>query len=196
MNFPLLLETVRSLSLRRHWLALLFAGAACALQGCNGPPAPSPTPNPHPQHFVRLKITVEKGSEVNRIEVASQWVVSDLACAPVIWPAGNTRVKQVNVPERVEKIGDTYIATIVMDRFLRDKCEWTNGGVDAKAFHGNYGVSVIATNSDVINGKTTYHLTCLTRPFVDVGTCASRDEESFYKSEDKNAFNVTVERVP
>lgn len=101
VSFPLLLETVRPLSLRRYWLALLFVGAACALQGCNGPPAPSPTPNPHPQHTVKLKITVEKGSEVNRVEVASQWVVGDLSCAPVIWPAGNTRVKQVTVQEQV-----------------------------------------------------------------------------------------------
>lgn len=196
VNFPPLLETVRPLSLRRYWLALLFAGAACALQGCNGPPAPSPTPNPHPQHTVKLKITVEKGSEVNRVEVKSLWVVSNLSCAPVIWPAGNTRVKQVEVPERVEKMGDSYIATIVMDRFLHDKCEWINGGLGARVFRGGYWLSNITINNDVVQGKTIYQLTCLTRPFVDVGTCAPRDEESFYKSEDKNAFNVTVEKVP
>lgn len=193
VSFPLLLETVRPLSLRRYWLALLFVGAASALQGCNGPPAPSPTPNPHPQHTVKLKITVEKGSEVNRVEVASQWVVGDLSCAPVIWPAGNTRVKQVTVQEQVEKVGDDYIATIIMDRFLTDKCHWINGGPNITYFHDNHRLSIDGLNDDILHGKKVQDVTCLTNPFVEVGTCGLRDEESFYKSEDRNAFNATVE---
>jgi hypothetical protein len=48
-------------------------------------------------------------------------------------------------------------------------------------------------NEEVLQGKSVDRVTCLTRPFVNVGTCGLRDEESFYKSEDKNAFNATVE---
>jgi len=171
----------------------LLVFAACALQGCDGPPAPSPTPNPHPQHTLKLKITVEKGAEVNRVEVQSNWVVGNIGCAPIIWPAGNSRVKQVDVPEQVEKLDGSYVATIVLDRFLPDKCQWVNGGPDVRLFHDAYLLSSIGVNGEVLRGERTLKLTCLTRPFVDVGVCGLRDEESFYKSEDKNAFNATVE---
>lgn len=186
-------EPVGQLALRWRWLAPVFACAACALQGCDGPPAPSPTSNPHPQNTVKLKITVQKGSEVNRVEVQSLWVVTNLGCAPVIWPAGNTRVKQVEVQEPVKKVGDEYIATIIMDRFLTDKCHWVNGGPDITYFHNDYVLSVEGLNNNILYGKSAPDVTCLTRPFVDAGVCGMRDEESFYKSEDKNAFNASVQ---
>ena len=175
-----------------RWLVPLLVCLVCVLQGCDGPPAPSPTPNPHPQHTIKLKITVEK-SQVNRVEVQSLWVVGNIGCAPIIWPAGNSRVKQVDVSEQVEKVGDSYIATIVLDRFLPDKCQWVNGGLGINLFHDAYLLSGIGVNGEVLRGERTLKLTCLTRPFVDVGVCGLRDEESFYKSEDKNAFNATVE---
>lgn len=119
----------------------LFVCAVCGLQGCNGTPAqsglpaPSPTPNPHPTHIQKLKISVEKSSEVNRVAVESLWVVGDLSCAPVAWPSGATKIKQVNVPEKVVKVGDDYIATLVMDRFLPDQCRWTGGGYGIRFYH-------------------------------------------------------------
>ena len=176
-----------------RWSVSILACAMSALSGCANPPAPSPTPNPHPQQTVKVKITVEKGSEVNRVEVTSQWVVSDLACAPVIWPAGNTRVKQVTVQEQVKKLGNDYVATIIMDRFLADKCHWINGGPNITYFHDNHRLSVEGLNDGVLHGKKIKDVTCLTNPFVIAGTCGLRDEESFYKSEDKNAFNATAE---
>ena len=130
---------------------------------------------------------------MNRVEVQSLWVVGNIGCAPIIWPAGNSRVKQVDVSEQVEKVGDSYIATIVLDRFLPDKCRWLNGGSGVRFFHDDYLLSVDGVNDDVLQGKNVDKVTCLTRPFVNVGTCGLRDEESFYKSEDKNAFNATVE---
>jgi hypothetical protein len=130
---------------------------------------------------------------VNRVEVLSNWVVGNIGCAPIIWPAGNSRVKQVDVPEQVEKVGNSYVATIVLDRFLPDKCRWANGGPDVRFFHDGYLISVDGANDEVLQGKSVDRVTCLTRPFVNVGTCGLRDEESFYKSEDKNAFNATVE---
>jgi hypothetical protein len=142
---------------------------------------------------VRLKISVEKGSEVTRVQVKSLWVVGNLSCAPLIWLAGNRRVKQVEVLERVEKMGDSYVATLFKDRFLPDKCHWVGGAAGVRFFNGNYLLSVLGVNNEVLSGKKTLEMTCLTRPFVEVGTCGLRDEESFYKSEDKHAFNITVE---
>jgi hypothetical protein len=168
---------------------------ACALQGCDNRPAPSPTPNPHPQHTLKLKITVEKNSLVNRVEVLTPWVVTNLSCAPVAPIAGNRVIKQVDVPEQVEKMGDTYIATLVEDRFLPDKCRWAGGGAVVKFFRDDYLLSVDAVNDDVTRGERIDEKTCLTRPFVESGACGMRDEESFYKSEDKHAFNATVELI-
>lgn len=174
-------------------MAALAPVAFVTLLGCSSPPAPSPTPNPHPIKAIKLKISVEKGSEVSRVEVRSLWVVSNLSCAPLVLPAGNRRVKQVEVLEHVEKTGDSYVTTIFKDRFLPDKCHWVGGAADVRFFNGNYWLSGLGVNNQVLSGKRVLEMTCLTRPFVDVGSCGLRDEESFYKSEDKHAFNVTVE---
>lgn len=90
-------------------------------------------------------------------------------------------------------MGDDYIATIIMDRFLTDKCHWINGGPNITYFHDNHRLSIDGLNDDILHGKKVQDVTCLTNPFVEVGTCGLRDEESFYKSEDRNAFNATVE---
>jgi len=174
-----------------RWLMPLLFGVVCVLQGCDGPPAPTPTPNPQPQHILKLKITVEK-SEVDRVEVQSLWVVGNMGCAPTIWP-GYPRVQQVNAPEKVEKVGDDYVATIVMDRFLPDKCHWVNGGSVVNFLHNGYWLSSSGVNADVLRGIKIDKVTCLTRPFSRAGVCGLRDEELFYKSEDKNAFNASME---
>jgi hypothetical protein len=164
-----------------------------ALQGCTSPVPPSPTPNPHPHRTLKLKITVEKNSEVNRVEVLTSWVVTNLGCAPIGYPAGNRVIKQVDVPEQVEKIGDTYVATLVEDRFLPDKCRWAGGGAVVNFFDDNHFLSVDGVNDDVTRGERIDEKTCLTRPFVESGACGMRDHETFYKSEDRHAFNATVE---
>jgi hypothetical protein len=176
-------------------IVALTMAALALLQACSSPPAPSPAPNPHPTQTLKLKISVEKGAEVSRVEVQSLWVVGNLGCAPVIWPAGNTRVKQVEVAEHVEKIGDSYVATIFKDRFLPDKCRWVGGAAGIRFFNGDHPLSSVGVNDEVLSGKRTLEMTCLTRPFVEVGTCGLRNEESFYKSEDKHAFNVTVQLI-
>ncbi|NYE30614.1 hypothetical protein HDE78_003589 [Rhodanobacter sp. K2T2] len=165
------------------------------LQGCTSPVAPSPTPNPHPQQTLKLKITVEKNSLVNRVEVLTSWVVTNLSCAPIGYPAGNRVIKQVDVPEQVEKVGDYYVATIVKDRYLSDKCRWVGGGADVRFMHDDYLLSADGVNSDVMRGERDDVVTCLTRPFVNAGACGLRDEEKLYKSEDKHAFNATVELI-
>lgn len=166
---------------------LLFAG-------CDNRPAPEPTSNLHPQASLKLKITVEN-SEVNRVEVLSNWVVGNLGCAPISYPAGNRRVKQVDTPEQVDKVGDYYVATILMDRFLPDNCRWINGGPVIKFFHDDYLLSSEGINADVLRGERIDEGTCLTRPFSRGGSCGLRDSESYFKKEDKNAFNATVELI-
>ncbi len=174
-----------------RWMPLLTV--ALALYGCTPPVPPSPTPNAHPHRNLKLKITVENNSQVNRVEVLTSWVVTNLSCAPISYPAGNRVIKQVDVPEHVQKAGDTYVATLVEDRFLPDKCRWAGGGATVRFLHNDYLLSVDAVNDDVTRGERIDEGTCLTRPFIEAGPCGLRDEESFYKSEDKHAFNATVE---
>jgi hypothetical protein len=163
------------------------------LCGCGpAPQAPSPTVNPSAHKFIKLKITVEK-SQVNRVEVFSDWTVSNLSCAPVVYPAGNNMVKQVDTPEMVKKVDHYYVASISTDRFLPDKCRWDNDGASVNFLHGHNLLSTTGINADVLQGKRIDKMTCLTTPFVKVGTCGPRSEETFYKREDKNAFNVSVE---
>jgi hypothetical protein len=105
---------------------------ASLLGGCSPEPqAPSPTLNPHPHEFTKLKITVEPGSGVTDVKVDSLWNVGNIGCAPHEgWPSGASITKQVNTPEKVDKTsaGD-WIATIVDDRFLPDKCQWHGGDI-------------------------------------------------------------------
>ncbi|WP_250625614.1 hypothetical protein [Pinirhizobacter soli] len=133
---------------------------------------------------------------MNRIEVNAIWSVGNLACAPISLPAGNERIKQVVTSERVDKEGDNYIARIAMDRFLQDDCHWNNDVVQIKFYRDNYLVSSTGENTDVVRGDRIDRLTCLTTPRFEVSGCGQRDsEEKFYKGEDKNAFNATVELV-
>ncbi|WP_250627148.1 hypothetical protein [Pinirhizobacter soli] len=171
--------------------AALVTGGIC---GCDNRPAPSPILNPNSQITKNLRITVEK-SEVNRVEVDAIWSVGNLGCAPISLPAGNERVKQVVTSEEVDKEGDSYIAKIAMDRFLPDPCRWNTGVVQVKFYRDGYLVSRTGVNGDVLSGERVDRLTCLTMP-IDVAYCGQKASiEKFYKSEDKNAFNATVELV-
>lgn len=176
---------------RKQWLGMALI-SAFALNGCDNRPAPSPLPNPFPQKTLKLKITVEK-SMVNRVEVHSLWVVGNLGCAPTIYPAGNKRVKQVDAIENVEKFDGYYMATVILDRFVPDKCSWVYGGADVKFFHNKYLLSSQGSSAAVLRGERIDRVTCLTRLFSNAGVCGLRDEEAYYKREDKNAFNATVE---
>ena len=174
---------------------LAFAAYTSGPCGCDSKPAPSPTPNPHSHITKELRITVEK-SEVNRIEVDAIWFVGNLGCAPISLPAGNERVKQVVTSEAVDKDGDIYIAKIAMDRFLPDNCHWDTDVVQIRFFKDDYLVSRTAISAPVLRGNRAERLTCLTMHRIRLADCGLRDsKEKFYKSEDEDAFNATVELV-
>lgn len=181
-------------------MAALAAIAFVTLQGCSSPPAPSPTPNPHPTHARKLKISVERGSVVNRVEVESIWVVGDLSCAPVAWPSGSTIVKQVHVPEAVEKVGDDYIATLVLDRFLPDRCHWLGGGYGIRFYHDKSLLGVSGGSLETLHesgGKVEGVCVPPSAP-GDPPICFSRNakHDQFLRSHFKTLFNEDEELVP
>lgn len=182
----------------RRLMAMTAVAVPLLLQGCASPPAPNPTPNPQPSHTRILKISATKESWVNRVEVGSIWVVGDLSCAPVAWPSGSTIVKQVKMPEKVEKAGEDYLATLVMDRFLSDPCHWVGGAYEIKFYHDK---SLLASPGGSIEGLRErgglFERICVPPP-DDPPLCFSRDpkHDLFLRSHFKGVFNETEELMP
>jgi hypothetical protein len=181
----------------RRWLMLsLFIVMACVLQGCGNwpasPPAPSPTLNPHPQKTSHLKISVQDGSNVNIVEVVTLWTVGDIGCTPRNPVSGAAMVKQINVAEHVEKVGSDYVATIVDDRFLPDKCRWRGGAYGIRFMHDNFVLSSTGAGPNQFDASGQLELTC-TVPPDDPPTCFLRNKEVFLRSHFRGVFNVNME---
>jgi len=180
----------------QRWLtSSLLIVMACALQGCGNwpasPPAPSPTPNPHPQKTSHLKISVQDGSGVNNVEVNSVWTVGNIGCAPIHPVSGAAIVKQVEVQEKVEKVGSYYLATVVDDRFLPDKCRWLGGAYEMHFMHDDHLLSVTGAGPNQFDASGKLELTCTPPPSVPV--CDIRAREAFDRSHFHGVFNVTLE---
>ncbi len=175
----------------------LFIVMACALQGCDfGPapapaPAPSPTPNPHPQKTSQLKISVQDGSDVNDVEVKSIWTVGNIGCAPIQPISGAAIVKQVAVKEEVEHVGSYYIATIVDDRFLPNKCRWLGGAYGIRLMRDNHLLAKTGAGPNDFDASGKLELTCIPPPGLSV--CTSRAREAFDRIHFHGVFNVTLE---
>jgi hypothetical protein len=167
------------------------------LGGCGPEPqAPSPAVNPHPHEFTKLKITVEPGAGVTGIRVESLWNVGNIGCAPHEgWPSGASITKQVNTPEKVDKTGtDEWVATVVDDRFLPDKCRWHGGGYGIHFMRDQGILSGVGTGKDELDLISTLKITCtFDEPHGWPGACFNRDQEASLKARQAQVFNATVE---
>jgi hypothetical protein len=176
------------------WLASLLICAVSVLSSCANPPAPapSPTPNPHPQKTSQLKISVQDGSGVNKVEVNSILTVGNIGCAPIHPVSGAAIVKQVEAKEKVEKVGSYYVAIIVDDRFIPDKCKWLGGAYGISFMHDNHVLSSTGAGPNKFDGYGKLELTC-TPPPDDLPTCFLRNKELFLRSHFHGVFNATLE---
>lgn len=179
-------------------LAVCVFGAFLLLQGCYGkePPPPEPFVNPHPHETTKLKITVAPDSGVNNVEVDSIWAIGNIGCAPhQAWPSGASIQKEVYPEEKVEKIGPyDYVATIVDDRFLPDKCEWYGGGYEIDFMHGDKDLSTMGTGLSDIEQAGVLKLTCASKISPSIPPlCMMKDQEAFMRSRFSGVFNATVE---
>lgn len=168
------------------------------LGGCGPEPqAPSPTVNPHPHEFTKLKITVEPGSGVTGVKVESLWTVGNIGCAPHEgWPSGASITKQVNTPEEVEQVGaDEWVATIIEDRFLTDKCRWYGGGYDIRFMHNDSILASDGSGKTEIEKSGVLKLTCEIDTHIDLPPmCLLREHEAFLRAR-YPVFNATMEFV-
>lgn len=166
------------------------------LGGCGPEPqAPSPTVNPNPHEFTKLKITVEPGSGVTGVKVESLWTVGNIGCAPhEEWPSGASITKQVNTPEKVKQVdADEWMATVVDDRFLPDKCRWAAGGYDIRFMHNDAVLASDGSAKEAIEEAGVLKLTCETDTHLHfLPMCLLRDQEAFLRAR-YPVFNATVE---
>ena len=181
--------------------ATFWRVSACALWmipllcGCGPEPqAPSPTLNPHPHKVSHLKITVEPNSGVNRVEVYSTWMISNLGCAPRRWPSGSTVQKEVEVREEVEKVDGYYLATIRDDYYLPEGCKWiTNvSWANVKLMHNDVLLGSAAGGSELFRESNPLKFVCMPPPHVPP-LCELRNREAFDRAHFTGVFNATLE---
>lgn len=185
-----------------RWLAYIAIASVTALAlllaGCGPEPkAPSPTRNPHPHEFTKLKITVGPESGVTDVKVESLWNVGNIGCAPhESWPSGASITKQVNTPEKVKRIGtDEWVATVVDDRFLPDRCQWYAGGYSVRFMHDAVVLASDGSAKKAIEEAGVLKLTCETDTHLHfLPMCLLRDQEAFLRAR-YPVFNATLEIV-
>lgn len=175
-------------------MALLAALlAACHSDAYYDALAPSPTVNPHAHTYSYLKIAVQPGSGVDRVEVYTTWVIGNLGCAPRRPVSGATIQKQVDTEENVEKADGHYLATILADRFLPGKCRWIGDGYGIRFMHDDTLLASAGAGPGNFKGSHIIKLTCVPPP--DFPHCFPRDKELFLRTHFKGVFNATVEIV-
>ncbi|MGH8146430.1 MAG: hypothetical protein ACREPY_08860 [Rhodanobacteraceae bacterium] len=183
----------------KHLITMIgMALLASLLAGCHSDAyydaqAPSPMLNPHPHRVSYLKIRVEPGSGVNRVEVYSTWMISNLGCAPRRWPSGSTIQKEVEVKEKVEEIDDYYLATIRDDYYLPGKCKWLTGAAWASVrfMHNYMRLASGEGGSELFRESNPLKLVCIPPPHAPI--CELRNRETFDRAHFKGVFNATLE---
>lgn len=173
--------------------AVLLAG--CHSDAYYDAQAPSPTLNPHPHKVSYLKITVEPGSGVNRVEVYSTWMISNLGCAPRRWPSGSTIQKEVEVNEPVEKIDGYYLATIRDDYYLQGKCKWiTNAAwANVKFMRDNVLLASGGGGVELFRESNPLKLVCMPPPHVPPLCELSNLKENFDRTHFAGVFDASLE---
>ena len=157
--------------------------------------APSPTLNPNPYKVSRLKITVEPGSGVNKVEVYAPWVIANLGCAPRRWPSGSTIQKEVEVKEKVERIDGSYLATIRDDYYVPGNCKWVTNvaWVNVKFMHNDTLLASGGGGSELFRESNPLKLVCVPPPHVPPLCELSSLKENFDRTHFPRVFDATLE---
>lgn len=197
MKIPLK-EQVAMGGAKRLIIVVILALLVAQLGGCGQEPepqAPSPTLNPHPHKVSHLKITVQPGSGVNRVEVYSTWVISNLGCAPRRRLSGSTIQKEVEVNEPVEKMDRYYIAAIRDDYYLSGKCKWVTSATwaNVRLMHNDVLLGSVAGGSELFRESNPLRFVCMPPPHVPPLCELSKLKENFDRTHFSGVFDATLE---
>jgi hypothetical protein len=174
---------------------LLLVSIVALSSGCSSEnkPAPEPVPSPDAHVTTHLIITADD-SNVDDIQVVSVWMIGNLRCAPINYSGGYINAKQINVNESVKKVGDGYVASVLMDRYMQDNCKWIWGGSQVNFMRKGkiYSTFLISpkTNNDNI-----YHLQCIPSGRF-LGDCYRKGTLTVQDERFPNKFNAAVEVRP
>ncbi|MGH8215807.1 MAG: hypothetical protein ACREPZ_08965 [Rhodanobacteraceae bacterium] len=147
-------------------IAVSMALLVTLLGGCGPePPAPSPT---------------------------STWQLGNFGCAPIIYPEGYMKNQPVFVNEKVAKVGNDYNAEILLDRFKRDKCDWS---LVVMGIHFMHQGNVYATYGFRPSETAIQTITCMPSITAGFGVCVSRKLNP-REQQIKHKFHATVEYLP
>lgn len=175
-------------------LGMGVALVAMLLGGCSPePPAAAPTPNPHAHKTATILVSVSD-SHIDAVGVASTWQLGNFKCAPVGWPEGNLKDQPVFVNEKVTRLGINFKASILLDRFKHDKCNWflAVSGID---FMSNG--KVYATYAFILSkivSRQSVQIKCLPSP-IGGGICTDRQLNSA-EERIEHKLDATVEYLP
>lgn len=168
------------------------------LVGCGNDdrPAPKPTINPDAHVYTTIRILVSD-PRIDDVRVESDWVVGNLGCAPIIYPAGYARVQQISAPEQVKKIKGGYQSKLLEDRFKNDKCHWLWGGPGISLMHHGRGFSTLGLLPNDIKFSGQKTIIC-TPPFdIDkhhiIGVCYPPGSSTPQLEKTPGKFTVTLE---
>lgn len=182
-------RTMHAVLLRvSHLLMVVFIMAH--LYGCtdNDKPAPVPKINTDAHETRTIRITLSDRN-VDDIKVVSTWNIGNFKCAPIINPEGYLKDQPVWTDEKVTKVGGTYEAKILLDRFLPDKCNWFLTGVGVNFMRDN---KVYAAYMFGPNEVSSLNIVCLPSD-VGIGSCVLRSQLNSKEQQIKGKFEATVE---
>ena len=181
-------------SAKRLTIVVGIALLISLLGGCGPePPAPTPTLNPHAHETATILVSVND-AHVDNVKVVSTWQLGNFKCAPIIGPEGYLKMHPVSVDEEVTRLGNDYKASISLDRFKHDKCNWFLAVNGIKFMNNGEMYAMYAFDIDKLDTGHSQKIVCMPSP-IGGGVCAHRRLNSAEKRI-QHKFDATVEYVP
>jgi len=164
------------------------------LGGC-GPEssAPTPTLNPHADKTITILVSVSD-PHVDNVKVASTWQLGNFKCAPVIWPEGYLKDPPISVAEKVIKFGSNYKASMLLDRFKHDKCNWFLAVSEIDFMSNGEIYALYGFDTSEMTTHYRQKITCMPSS-VSRGICVRRQLNAAEKHIE-HKFDATVEYLP
>jgi hypothetical protein len=121
--------------------------------------------------------------------------VGNFQCAPIDPAEGFFIVRQVNVNEKASKIGTSYKAWILDDRYVHDNCNWTMGGEVIDFKNKESVLSEFLFSSKELSKAAIYKIVCIPLNDHKGGICTTEDNLTPIEQKTPNKFEAEVEVV-
>jgi len=184
-----------SVSVTKSIVVILIVSTSI-LFGCSNEnkPAPEPKLNTKAKEVIQIKITTSAPG-VDGVQVVSNWIIGNLSCAPINYPAGNINAPQINVNEAVTHLDSTFTASILEDRYVRDNCNWRRVGGQINFMHQGKILSIFQMNLEDSSTPGSYDIVCVPSGQF-LGFCSAHRHLSYQEEQVHNKFHAHIEVLP